>query len=654
MATRVDAAPASAVPRTTRPEQCRAGRWTAPLLLTLAIFVLSLPGLSYRPIGGLDASYRAAIHMALDRGVRFGGQIVYTFGPLGFLGSPTAYDPVTYAIAVVVALVLQLALVGAIVVLLLRLFGARPLGLVLTALAAYPVARLAGALLRQLAIPEMLTLLLVLACLELLRRGRSSTQAGLLAGVAALGAAGLLVKFNSGVVPLAAVGVTAVALPTVGPALRTVAARLAAVAAGAGAGLLGLWLVAGQRLGDLLPFVRGSLAISAGHVEAMAIDDAGREWEYVAAAVLLTLLAVVAVSSTWTSPRLVRVGMLLVLAGYTAALFRHGFVRHDAGHAPLFFVPMVVLTLPWLPAGVRVLNGAVTAVAAGMALAVLGGMPLTPEPAKIREVSDAVAAIAPARHAVLVAAAREQLRGEYALSGQTLELLRGHTVHVEPWETALLWAYPELRWGPVPVFQAIVAYTAGLDDRNAELLASAQAPEFILAQVATLDGHHPMFESPAHMLALVCHYESVAVDGAWQVLRRGEDRCGDPVPAGGERLAYGAYSTAPPVAGDQVLVARFTELDPLPGDRLRTLLLKPSPLILRGARDDPAQTWRFVRGHAANPHAVNLPDCLGWDPRFLAPEPSRELTLSPTDVPAPGGWTVTYEAIPFACPVSPV
>lgn len=83
-------------------------------------------------------------------------------------------------------------------------------------------------------------------------------------------------------------------------------------------------------------FLRDSLEISAGHIEAMAIEEAGRGWEYPAAA-----------------------------------------------------LPVMVLMLVWLPAGVRALNVAVTALAAGVALVVLGGsVSLAPQPAQIHEVVD--------------------------------------------------------------------------------------------------------------------------------------------------------------------------------------------------------------------------------------------------------------------------
>jgi hypothetical protein len=94
-------------------------------------------------------------------------------------------------------------------------------------------------------------------------------------------------------------------------------------------------------------------------------------------------------------------------------------------------------------------------------------------------------------------------------------------------------------------------------------------------------------------------------------------------------------------------------LDPLPGDRLLALLHKPPTLTFRGDREDPAAAWRFVRGHADASHVVAVPGCIGWDPRLLALQPYRELTLHPTGDPDPafpGGYRVTYETVPVACP----
>ncbi|MDP8928631.1 MAG: hypothetical protein M3O70_08685 [Actinomycetota bacterium] len=628
--------------------------WVSGGALTLVIYLVTLPGLGYVPSGGLDPSYRAAVHMALDRGVGFGGEIVHNFGPLGFLGAPTAYDPTTYPIAAVVALGLQLALVAAIVALLLRAFGTTATGLLLTALGAFVVARIASRLLHQLATPELLTLLLVVACLELLRRSRPTPQRAQLCGLAVLAAAAALVKFNTSAVTLTAVGVTSLALPATGPALRMTVQRLSAVAVGAIGGVVGLWLVTGQQLPDLLPFLRDSLEISAGHIEAMAAEDVARRWEYLAALLVLALLAAAVLSATRELTWRTRLGTFVVLGVYAAALLRHGFVRHDAGHSPLFFLPLMIVALVWLPMGKRALNLAAATVATLVSLAVVAGMvPLRPTVAGTHEAAQALAAVVPSRQAQVVAQARERMRREYGLSGEAIALLSGRTVHVQPWETALLWAYPEFRWGPVPIFQSYVAYTAELDQRNAELLASPDAPEFVLQEVAYVDGRNQLFDPPAHMLALVCHYEQVRDDGRWQVLERVDNRCGAPEAAGRESLPYGNYSDTPQVDGGELLVARFHRLDAQPWDRLRGFVLKPRTLNFRG--QDPDQSWRFVQGHATSPHVVDPPDCLRWAARFLPGQPFDVLALHPTGNPAPafpGGYTVSYERIPFSCPAT--
>ena len=40
------------------------------------------------PGGGLDPSWHGALYMATERGMHFGTQLVFTFGPLGFLSVP--------------------------------------------------------------------------------------------------------------------------------------------------------------------------------------------------------------------------------------------------------------------------------------------------------------------------------------------------------------------------------------------------------------------------------------------------------------------------------------------------------------------------------------------------------------------------------------
>ena len=63
----------------------------------------------------------------------------------------------------------------------------------------------------------------------------------------------------------------------------------------------------------------------------------------------------------------------------------------------------------------------------------------------------------PGRTEQAAARTRERLRAWYALDPATLAAIDGETVHFDPYMTSAAYAYPELRWRPVPIFQSYSA-----------------------------------------------------------------------------------------------------------------------------------------------------------------------------------------------------
>ena len=124
------------------------------------------------------------------------------------------------------------------------------------------------------------------------------------------------------------------------------------------------------------------------------------------------------------------------------------------------------------------------------------------------------------------------------------------TVHVDPVMASAAYAYPDLDWKPLPIFQSYTAYTSALDGLNADLLRSADAPQRILRNVqpanhtdrlrewidrpfvdgeflpVSVDGRFRWFESPAAMLETFCRYDEISVTERWQVLARTGRSCG--------------------------------------------------------------------------------------------------------------------------------
>ena len=74
-------------------------------LLVFATWLAS----SIDPEAGRDPSWEAALHMAAHGHRHFGSDLVFTYGPLGFLGNLALYYPLTAALAMLFTLAVQAA-----------------------------------------------------------------------------------------------------------------------------------------------------------------------------------------------------------------------------------------------------------------------------------------------------------------------------------------------------------------------------------------------------------------------------------------------------------------------------------------------------------------------------------------------------------------
>jgi hypothetical protein len=221
-------------------------------------------------------------------------------------------------------------------------------------------------------------------------------------------------------------------------------------------------------------------------------------------------------------------------------------------------------------------------------------------------------AVRPGRREDLRVQAAADLRALHALPAPVLEALEGHTVHVNPYETSIVWAYG-LPWRPAPVFQDYVNYTNALDRLNADALRGPDAPERILRHGgARIDGHSPEGEGPESLVAMMCGYEQEVADDFGQVLRRADWRCGRERPLGSVSAQAGATVAIPsPQGGDDLVLARV-HVPRSPWDRVRTTLYKPRavPEVLL----DDGYAYRVPADVAAGPLMVRAPGSLGWGP----------------------------------------
>lgn len=553
--------------------------------------------------------------MAARHRLHYGSGMVFTYGPLGFLSVPIPYFRSTWLLSVAYVLLLQLALCLALLCALRRSLGLAPGGA-----AAFVVATAS----RVLAPTEVALALFVLGCV--LVAGSDADDPGwATAAVVAGGAiAGfhLLMKFNTG---LAMLSVGAVTAWVVGRA-RWSSEALFGVSAG-GTVVIG-WIATGNKVGDLGLFVRRSLQVASGYSEAMGTEEPGRRWEYVLAAAVVVLVASLAWVATRNLPRGRRLAVGAVVATWLFVALKHGFVRHDA-HSVVFFGEALVVSVSFCRfKRRREVLGVVCLLVVGLFAVSRSSPPglVDPRPAPVTALAGLVDLLRPHGLTLAISSARERLQHEYGLDDRTLAALAGQSVHIHPLEASVAWAYPQLKWKPLPVFQAYSAYTAALDEANAAVLAAPDGPDRILASWGTIDGRYADWDPPAAMLAMACHYVQSGVQGGWQLLSRTPSRCGAEQPLGTVHATVGQAVTVPAAgAPDRIVLARIHGLDTSLAYRLRAQLLKIPPITIVVDR---TTSYRLVPGTAGDGLVLAAPrSALGWSPPFAFPSAASTLEV---------------------------
>ena len=573
----------------------------APRLAGLGLLagLLTWTLLPLAPQGNLDGSWKAALVMSLERGLRFGPEIDFTFGPLGFLDLPHMYSEGLGAIGWLATSAIHLLLCVAI-----ALAAGRCAGWV-TAVGLTAIGAIASIYLEPFVALSCLLLLVLVRELGRPADNPPHERRELLVvgAVAATCAVASLVKLSDALAIIAIGLALAAASRARWPALATFGAVFVVA-------FVASWTIAGQRPGDIGDWLGASIQLVSGYSSAMGLPgperlEGNRNLE--TAALLVTtvpvLVALTASLRGWTTTR--RTAVLAAFGVFWFLGYKAGFVRHGAGPFFASLLVVVVFVLPWR-IGLRrerllalaVLGPAFVATQ-GIALA-----DLDPVGRASNAVSQVTTILDEEARRATIEEARAEIRATYAVPPEMLVAIGGAGVHVAPFDAAVAWAHPELRWAPLPIFQTYAAYTADLDARDAAVLASPDGPEFVLRKAnATIDGRLEWYEAPRTMLALACNFREVGVASPWQLLERAPDRCSAPRPLGSVSVRLGETVTVPdPGDADTIVVARIHGLQSDPLERLRTLLASASVWSITIG-----EPYRLVPGTADGPLIVGRP-----------------------------------------------
>lgn len=569
--------------------------WIVGVLLAICTWPLesTLSGGSVAAPGtGLDPSWIGGLYMATNEGKHFGTEVVWTYGPLGFLAGPHLWFS-WLAVASYIyfgALFLAFTMV-------LTWSVSRTAGLLAAAVIVYLAGSTFGFLAYQ---PLLLAVGLSYAAMRADRPDRALDV--LVVGGGLLCAIEPLIKLSIGP-PTVLIVILGLLGARAGRRQWTTFVAITVV------GFFALWFATGQGIGNLWDYGANGIQVITGYNEAMAYATA-EAWEAVAI-VLLALGLVLFVRRARF--RDVRAGWMATALTFVAAyvLFKYGTTQFGKGTAPLIALAAlfgIFLMVPWPRRNVAPFLVATVVIGALVAHSDPTPDSIDPVPNLEAFKRSAELAIRPGYRQGKIDQARANLRAELAVPPGILSALQGKSVSVEPWEISAAWAY-ELDWHPLPVIESYTAYTRKLDRLNSAAVESEGGPQVLLRQWTPIGrpgfgGREAAWDPPEQTLAEVCNFAPALTEGAWQVMTRIADRCQEPRPAGSESARSGEAVKVPRAGRDELVYLELHGATVTGLEKLATLFWQPTErqAVINGGEI----IARLVPGTSGDPMVVSV------------------------------------------------
>lgn len=478
-----------------------------------AAFAVAFFGFTFRlgsPSSGaeLDASWAAVLGWAHLHGLRWGHEIVFTYGPLGWLHPKAPYEAALYPAFVAGQVLLGFGYTFLYASLFQRLAVFERLVFAAVALFACRAA------------PDALMLgagIVAVVSLDRSAETRRGTGMWIVLAIVALqvNAAGL-VKFTAFPIAVALCGVGAVSF-----AYRRRSQMAFAWTGLWIAALLALWIGSGQQVSDLPAYVHTSLLVAAGHAAAMGVDSSG--------AILVLGLASLVASGiallVWWRDEGWRNWRAVVLAGHLALClwiaWKAGYTRADFWHTRFFFplAAFVVFALVALRAsGRRWWTYATTAAICVASMVVTTVLWVREQPELVYGVVERATGVDAGRMRDAYETLRTRAQRVFDLPGFRARI---GVARVDMFGCAQgIVLINDFTYAPRPVFQTYATHTEPLQRINEAYYLGPDAPQFVILKLCTIDGRHPAGDDALALLALMRTYRPLMQEKGYLLLER--------------------------------------------------------------------------------------------------------------------------------------
>ncbi|WP_323157377.1 hypothetical protein [Stenotrophomonas maltophilia] len=558
--------------------------WLASGLACILTILVLTPFAVEMPIAGVDGSWAYAMNVATAEHLRFGKDIIFTFGPLASIYTEV-YHPATDHLMIGGAMLLSVAVFAGLFAVtsphrrvLLPLF---PFLVALTWLPDWDGWRDAVFMLLPLLLPITVA------------RGQETGKPNW-AAIILLAIAIAILPLIKGSLSVPAALASLVAVLLCWRESPRLAITLFVVEVGV---LIAAWLTAGQSLLDLPVYFLAQMPLISGYTDGMSVSVDGRPLNiviYLLASVMLVALSTFGgVRRRWYLPVLV--------ALYLFVIFKASFVRHDPPHALIASSALLLMgaLLYLVPGSGRWPGIAAMAVGAlGYGLLAFAFLPLDPVASLARVGSKFELSVEAAwRRATEPAALAKEYPRRLVLLGDRppFKGLSGDA-DLYPWDLSPLLA-SGASWKPRPVPQSYAAFSPPLLDANAEHLRSSP-PTRIFFNINPIDQRYPSMEDGASWLTLLGGFRAQRIDAGYALLSR-RDAVAEtlqPRPVTSTEVRMGEDVAVPENQGP---VWASIDVQPTLLGRLFSILYKAPELTLQ-VRYDNGETasYRFIAGLA--------------------------------------------------------
>ncbi len=267
-----------------------------------------------------------------------------------------------------------------------------------------------------------------------------------------------------------------------------------------------LYMLYNPSLSGLLAYIKAALEISSGFSSAMSIYEGHIARLGCAVLIGISYAALAVITLVYNK----KAGLyLLLFAGVLFTAFKHGFVRAD-GHTYFFFssllIYMSIIVLFCDVSSVKPASklqswwrvGSLCLMATWILLAVMV-FPQIKFVNPVQKIKENILWLQGKANSILEDSGA-------ILPNAILEEIGDEPVTVYPIDLAY-GAYNAIHLRPMPVLQAYSVYTPYLDEKNAAFFISEEtAPPYIIFNVGTIDNRWPMIECPLTWKAIYDHY----------------------------------------------------------------------------------------------------------------------------------------------------